>query len=104
MNLAIFPLFAFKLGFCLYLDGAYTSQGKQFVPELLLKLSDTFTSNKDILSMCMKCHAKKYFWQSDSLSNLAILYGLCILDSSFLYLTITVQGYLIGFVLFFYFI
>ena len=28
---------------------------------------------------------KKYFWQSDCLSNLAILYGLCILDSSFLY-------------------
>ena len=36
--------------------------------------------------MCMKkCHAKKYFWQSDCLSNIAILYGLCMLDSSFLY-------------------
>ena len=30
------------------------------------------------------CHAKKMFWgQSECLSNLAILYGLCILDSSF---------------------
>ena len=28
---------------------------------------------------------KKYFWQNDCLSNLAILYGLCILNSSFLY-------------------
>ena len=28
---------------------------------------------------------KIYFWQIDCLSNLAILYGLCILDSSFLY-------------------
>ena len=38
------------------------------------------------MSMCMKkCHAKKIFFfvQSDCLSNLAILYGLCILDSSF---------------------
>ena len=42
-----------------------------------------------------RCHAKKkYFWQSDCLSNLAILYGLCILHSSFL-LTISVWGYLI---------
>ena len=31
------------------------------------------------------------------------LYGLCILDSSFLYLTITVRGYLISIVLFFIF-
>ena len=28
---------------------------------------------------------KIYFWQIDCISNLAILYGLCILDSSFLY-------------------
>ena len=40
---------------------------------------------------------KKYFWQSDCLSNLVILYSLCILDSSFLYLIITVRwGYLIS--------
>ena len=40
-------------------------------------------NNIDILSMCMKkCHAKKKdFW----LNNLAILYGLCILDISFLH-------------------
>ena len=37
--------------------------------------------------MCMKkCHAKEFFFlQSDCLSNLAILYGLCILDISFPY-------------------
>ena len=34
---------------------------------------------------------RKYFWHSDFLSNLAILYGLCILKSNFLYLTVTVQ-------------
>ena len=28
---------------------------------------------------------KNFFWQSDCFANLAILYGLCILDSSFLY-------------------
>ena len=27
---------------------------------------------------------KNYFWQSDCVPNLAILYGLCILDSGFL--------------------
>ena len=38
------------------------------------------------MSMCMKYyHAKKDFCQSDYLSNLAILYGLYILDSNFLY-------------------
>ena len=44
-------------------------------------------NNIDMLSMCMKkCHAKKInFWQSDCLSTFAILFGLGILDSSFLY-------------------
>ena len=49
------------------------------------------------MSMCMKkCYAKTYFWQSDCLSNLAILYGLCILDSSFLYWPLLCGGYLIS--------
>ena len=37
---------------------------------------------------------KRYFWQIDSLSNLAILYGLCILISSFLYWLLLRGGYL----------
>ena len=39
-------------------------QGNQLVPELLLKVSDTFCINNiDILSICMKkCHAKKNFF------------------------------------------
>ena len=46
----------------------------------------------ELMSMCMKkCHGKKnfleMFWQSDCLSNLAILYDLCIP-----LLTITVRG------------
>ena len=54
-----------------------------------------YTYNTDIMSMCLKkCHAKKYFWQSDCLSNLAILYALCILDSSFLYWSLLCRGYL----------
>ena len=37
-------------------------QGNQLVPELLLKVYDTFINNIDILSMCVKkCHAKKIF-------------------------------------------
>ena len=39
---------------------------------------------------------KKFFWQSDCLSNLVILYGLCILDSTFLYRPLMYGGYLIG--------
>ena len=38
----------------------------------------------------------KLFWQSDCLSNLAILYGLCILDSNFLYWLLLYGGYLIS--------
>ena len=44
---------------------------------------------------------KNYFWQSDCISNLAILYGLCILDSSFLYQPLLHGGYLLLIVLFF---
>ena len=61
----------------------------QLVPELLLKLSDTLHKHIGILGMCMKkCHAKKkrvFVWLNNCLSNLAILYGLCILAISFLY-------------------
>ena len=39
---------------------------------------------------------KIYFWQSDCLSNLASLYGLCILHSSFLYWPLLCRGYLIS--------
>ena len=56
-------------------------------------------ANTDIMTMCMKkCHAKKIncFWKSDCLSNLAILYGLCILDSSFLYWPLLCGEYLIS--------
>ena len=63
-------------------------QGNKLVPELLLKLSvSLYFNNIDILSMCMKkCHAKKkFFWLNNCFSNLAILYGLCILGISFLY-------------------
>ena len=65
-------------------DSAYMR--KSLVLELLLKLSDTLhiLYNTDLMSTCMKkCPAKNYFWQSDCLSNLAILYGLCFLDSGF---------------------
>ena len=62
------------------------TQGNQLVPELLLKLSDTlhlqYRYNEHVHEVSYK---KKHFWQRDCLSNLAILYGLCILDSSFLY-------------------
>ena len=43
-------------------------------------------NNIDILSRCMKkCHAKKIFLLNNCFSNLAILYGLCILDINFLH-------------------
>ena len=79
-------------------------QGNQLVPKLLLKLSGTLhkqyryieyahdflvlcTNNIGILSTLMKkCHAKKKnFWLNDCISNLSILFGLCILEFSFLY-------------------
>ena len=83
-------------------------QWNQLVPELLLKLSDTLHKQYRYIEHLheeLSC-PKKYFWQSDCLSNLAILYGFCILDSRFLYwpllwwwgggefflLTISVQG------------
>ena len=60
-------------------------QGNQLVPELLLILCINIIY-VDILSMCMKkCHVKKCFWLNNCFLNLAIFYGLCSLDISFLY-------------------
>ena len=44
-------------------------------------------NNIDVLSMCMKkCHAKKILLLlNNCFSNLAMLYGFCILDISFFY-------------------
>ena len=67
--------------------------GNQLVPELLLKLSDTvhiqYRYNEHVHEVSCQ---KKFFLQSDCLSNLAILYGLCILDSSFPYWPLCVSG------------
>ena len=62
-------------------------QGNLLVQELLLKVSDTCINNIDILSMCMKKrHAKKFLLLlNNCFSNLAILYGFCLLNISFLY-------------------
>ena len=44
-----------------------------------------------------KCHAKKNcFGLNNCLSNLAVLYGLCVLDISFLYWPLLCEGYLIS--------
>ena len=61
--------------------------GNHLVPELLLKLSDSLPIqywNSEHVHEEVPCQ-NTYFWQSNCLSNLAILYGLCIIDSSFLY-------------------
>ena len=62
-------------------------QGNQLVQELLVKVLILCINNIDILSMCLKkCYAKKFlFLLNNCFSNLAILYGLCIRDISFLY-------------------
>ena len=54
-------------------------QGNQLVPELLLKVSDTFF----------------FFLLNNCFSNLAILYSLCILDISF-FIDHYCGGYLIS--------
>ena len=67
------------------------------MPEVLLKLSDTlhiqYRYNEHVHE---EVHEIFFFLQSDCLSNLAILYGLCILDSSLLYLPLLCWGYLIS--------
>ena len=72
--------------------------GNQLIPEPLLKLSDTldiqYRYNEHVHEN-VSCQ-NKYFWQSNCLLNLAILYSLCILDSSFLYWPLLCGGYLIS--------
>ena len=55
-------------------------QENQLVPELLLKVSDNL--HRYIEHVCEEVSCQKnFFW----LNNLAIMYGLCILDISFLH-------------------
>ena len=71
------------------------TQGNQLVLELLLKLSDTLHKQYRYIEHVheeVSCQ-KSYFCPSDCLSNLVILYGLCIPDSSFCH-TCFSMGYL----------
>ena len=62
-------------------------QGNQLVPELLMKLSDTLHNQLRYIEHVheeVSCQNNN-FWFNNCLLNLAILYGLYILDISFLY-------------------
>ena len=83
VNLAIFSCFLLNRGYaCSYIVHTW---GNQLVPELLLKRFDTlhiqYRYNEHVREE-VSCQ-KKYFWQSDCLSN--FLYGVCIRHISFLY-------------------
>ena len=60
------------------------AEGSQLVPMLLLKLPDTLHIQYSYIEHVheeVSCK-KKYFWQNGCLSNLAILYDMCI-DSAY---------------------